>query len=69
MLDDHEHWLALAKGERIEFAAKTYRDLLLLTNRRIIQTDTQGFFRQKTEYHSIKYAAIARWPVETRGRG
>ncbi len=69
VLDDHEDWLALAKGERVEFAAKTYRDLLLLTNRRIIQTDTQGFFRRKTEYHSIKYAAIARWSVETRGGG
>ena len=56
----------LGAGEDIEFAAKTHRDLFILTNRRIIQTDTQGLFNKKTEYHSLRYA-ISRWT--TRGRG
>ena len=69
VLADHGHWLALGAGEEIEFAAKTHRDLFVLTNRRLIQTDTQGLFNKKTEYHSLRYQAISRWTLETRGRG
>ena len=65
----HGEWLALAEGEQIEFAAKTRRDLLILTDRRIVQTDTQGFGKGKTEYLSVPYRAISRWSVEAKGRG
>ena len=64
----HGEWLALAEGEVIEFAAKTRRDLLILTDRRIVQTDTQGFTK-KTEYLSIPFRGVSRWSVETKGKG
>jgi len=69
IVHDHGDWLALADGEEIVFAAKTVRDLLILTNRRLVRTDTQGLVNRKTEYLSIPYRGITRWSVETKGRG
>ena len=69
VLAEHGQWIALGEGEEIEFAARTRRDLLILTNRRIIKTDTQGVVNKKTEYSSITYRSIGRWSVEARGRG
>lgn len=70
VLSEHGDWLALGDGEAIEFAAKTRRDLLILTDRRVVRTDTQGFsFTKKTEYISIPYRSISRWSVESRGKG
>lgn len=69
ILDEHGGWLALADDENIEFAAKTYRDLLIFMDRRVVMTDTQGVFRKKTEYHSILYRGLSRWSVESRSRG
>lgn len=66
---EHGDWLALAEGEEIEFAAKTRRDMLILTDRRLVRTDTQGLVNRKTEYLSLPYRAITRWSVETKGRG
>lgn len=68
IMTDHGEWLALAEGEQIEFAAKTKRDLLILTDRRLVRTDTQGFTK-KTEYLSVPFRAISRWSVETKGKG
>lgn len=69
VLADHGSWLAMAEGEEIRFAAKTRRDILIFTDRRLVQTDTQGLMNRKTEYQSIPYRAISRWSVESRGRG
>lgn len=66
---EHGEWLALADGEEIEFAAKTRRDLLIMTDRRLVRTDTQGFMNKKTEYVSMPYRAITRWSLESKGRG
>lgn len=65
----HASWLALADGEHIEYAARTARDLLIFTDRRVVITDTQGFFSSKTEYLSIPYGSISRWSAEGRGKG
>lgn len=65
----HGEWLALAEAEEIEFAAKTRRDLLIFTDRRVVITDTQGLLNRKTEYRSIPYRGLSRWSVESRGRG
>ena len=67
VLKGHGAWLGLADGEQIEFAAKTRRDYLIFTDRRLIRTDTQGFVNKKTEYQSIPYRAMSRWSVEGRG--
>lgn len=69
IVQEHGDWLALAEGEEIVFAAKTVRDFLILTNRRLVRTDTQGLVSRKTEYLSIPYRGITRWSVETKGRG
>ena len=65
VLKEHGDWIALAEGESVEFAARTVRDMLIFTTRRLIITDTQGLFRKKSEYHSIPYRAITRWSVES----
>ena len=65
VLKEHGTWLALAEDETIEFAAKTKRDLLIFTDRRVVITDTQGMIRKKTEYYSIPYRGLSRWSVES----
>jgi hypothetical protein len=69
LLNQHGEWLALADGEQVEFAAKTVRDMLILTDRRLIRTDTQGLVNRKVEYLSIPYKGVTRWSVESKGRG
>ena len=65
VIEEHGTWLALAEGETVEFAAKTRRDLLIFTDRRVVITDTQVMLRKKTEYHSIPYRGLSRWSVES----
>lgn len=69
ILADHGEWLALAKDGVTVHVAKTVRDIRILTNRRLVRTDTQGLMSRKTEYLSIPYRGITRWSVETKGRG
>ena len=69
IVKNHGEWLGLADDEGIEFAAKTRRDLLIFTDRRVIMTDTQGLMRKKTEYRSIPYRSVSRWSVESKGGG
>ena len=67
VLKDHGDWLAMPEGEEIRFAAKTIRDYLIFTNRRLVVTDTQGALWQKTtEYISVPYRSIDRWSVESK---
>lgn len=66
---DHRHWAALAKDGETVHVAKTVRDILILTNRRLVRTDTQGLMSRKPEYLSIPSRGITRWSVETKGRG
>ena len=68
ILAQHGEWIALAEGEPVEFAAKTRRDLLIFTDRRVVLTDTQGLLSRKTEYFSIPYCGVSRWSGESRGR-
>ena len=69
VLKEHGQWLALAESEEIEFSAKTVRDFLIFTNKRVFVTDTQGVFNKKTEYQSLPYRSISRWSVESKGSG
>ena len=65
VVKEHGVWLALAEDEEIEFAARTRRDMLIFTDRRVVLTDTQGVIRKKTEYYSIPYRGLSRWSVES----
>ncbi len=40
IVEQHGDWLAPAEGEQIEFAAKTVRDLGILTDRRLVRAGT-----------------------------
>ena len=45
--EEHGDWLRLADDERIEFVARTVRDMLVFTDRRLVISDTQGMIRKK----------------------
>ncbi|MEL6108835.1 MAG: PH domain-containing protein [Planctomycetota bacterium] len=68
-LDKVESQIAsiLVDGESIEQAYQLIRDMMVLTDRRIIFIDKQGVTGRKTEYVNIPYRAITRYSVETAG--
>ena len=53
--------------EKVEYAYKLIRDLIVFTNRRLILVDKQGISGKKTEYHSIPYKSITQFSIETAG--
>ncbi|MCD9521629.1 PH domain-containing protein [Photobacterium carnosum] len=57
----------LGQGEHIELAYKLVRDMIILTDRRLILIDKQGMTGRKVEYRSIPYKSITMYTVETTG--
>lgn len=57
----------LGPDERVELAYRLIRDMIILTDRRVILIDKQGVTGRKTEYHSIPYRAITHFSVESAG--
>jgi hypothetical protein len=57
----------LGEGEHIDLAYKLVRDMMVLTNRRLILIDKQGLTGRKVEYRSIPYKSITTFSVETAG--
>ncbi|MGF1723545.1 PH domain-containing protein [Photobacterium nomapromontoriensis] len=57
----------LGNGEQIELAYKLIRDMIILTNRRLILIDKQGMTGKKVEYRSIPYKSVTMFTVETSG--
>lgn len=57
----------LVDGEVIEGAYRLVRDLLVLTNRRLILVDRQGVTGRKTAYVSVPYGSISQFAIETAG--
>ena len=57
----------LVEGEAIERAYRLVRDLLVFTNKRLVQVDYQGLTGRKGTYLSIPYAAVNRFSLETAG--
>ncbi len=53
--------------ETVELAYKLIRDMLVLTNYRLIMIDKQGLTGRKVEYRSIPYKAISMFVVESAG--
>ncbi|WP_318465414.1 PH domain-containing protein [Photobacterium leiognathi subsp. mandapamensis] len=57
----------LGPNEQIELAYKLVRDMIVLTDYRLILIDKQGLTGKKVEYRSIPYKAITMYAVETKG--
>ncbi|MEM6470462.1 MAG: PH domain-containing protein [Planctomycetota bacterium] len=68
-LDKVEKQIAsiMIEGESIEQGYQLIRDMIVLTNLRIIFIDKQGVTGRKTEYLSIPYRSIVRYSVESAG--
>jgi hypothetical protein len=57
----------LAPKERVIKAYKLIRDFFVLTDLRLVLVDKQGKTGAKIEYHSIPYASITHFSIETAG--
>lgn len=57
----------LADAERIESAYKLIRDMLVITDKRIIYIDKQGMTGKKASYQSIPLKSVTQYIVETAG--
>ncbi|KAA5542117.1 PH domain-containing protein [Roseiconus nitratireducens] len=57
----------LIEGETVERGYQLIRDLIVLTDKRIIVIDKQGVTGRKTEYMSIPYRSVVRYSIESAG--
>ncbi len=57
----------LVAGERGVAAYKTFRDVAVFTNRRLIVRDAQGMTGKKVEVYSLPYSSISMWSSENAG--
>ena len=58
----------ISPNEKIAFAVKTFRDIAVFTDKRILVADKQGITGKKIEYYSIPFKNIVTYAVETAGR-
>ena len=57
----------LLDGERVLVAAKTIRDFVAFTDKRIIAVNVQGITGKKRDFSSLPYSKIQAFSVETAG--
>ena len=57
----------LTSDEEIKFAFKSFRDYIVLTNKRLILSDVQGVTGSKVEYVNIPYHKISCFSLEAAG--
>ena len=57
----------LGQDEHIELAYKLIRDMIILTDRRLILIDKQGMTGRKVEYRSVPYKSITMYTIESTG--
>lgn len=57
----------LLEGEQILVAAKTIRDFVVFTDKRIIAVNVQGITGKKRDFTSLPYGKIQAFSVETAG--
>ncbi|WP_411720573.1 PH domain-containing protein [Mycetocola sp.] len=55
------------EGEQIMVAAKTFRDFVVFTNKRIIAVNVQGISGRKRDFSSLPYNKIQAFSIETAG--
>lgn len=58
----------LVAGEVAVAAYKTFRDVAIFTNKRLIVRDAQGITGKKVEIYSLPYSSIVMWSTENAGR-
>lgn len=58
----------LVDGETAVAAYKTFRDVAVFTNKRLIVRDAQGLTGKKVEIYSLPYSSIYMWSTENAGR-
>ena len=58
----------LVNGEVAVAAYKTFRDVAIFTNKRLIVRDAQGFTGKKVEIYSLPFSSINMWSTENAGR-
>jgi hypothetical protein len=57
----------LLDGEQLLVAAKTIRDFVVFTDKRIIAVNVQGISGKKRDFTSLPYSKIQAFSVETAG--
>lgn len=58
----------LVDGEVAVAAYKTFRDIAIFTNKRLIVRDSQGLTGKKVEIYSLPYSSINMWSTESAGK-
>ena len=58
----------LVAGEEAKYAYKTFRDIAIFTNKRLIVRDAQGITGSKVEVYSLPYSSILMWSSENKGK-
>ena len=57
----------LLENETIEFSFKSMRDMVIITNKRVIAINVQGITGKKRDYSSLPLDKIQAFSVETAG--
>lgn len=57
----------LVPGEVAVAAYKTFRDVAIFTDKRLVVRDAQGFTGKKVEIYSLPYSSINMWSTENAG--
>lgn len=57
----------LVQGEQAVAAYRTFRDIAIFTNLRLIVRDAQGMSGKKVEIYSLPYSRIDMWSSENAG--
>lgn len=57
----------LTKNEEVIAAYKTFRDVAIFTNKRLIVRDSQGLTGKKKEIYSLPYSSVLMWSTENAG--
>ncbi|MGL4336526.1 MAG: PH domain-containing protein [Turicibacter sp.] len=55
------------EGEQILYAFKSFRDYVVMTNKRLIISDVQGVTGSKMEYLTVPYSKISAYSLEAAG--
>ncbi len=55
------------ESENVQFTIKTFRDVAVFTDKRMLIGDKQGFTGKKIEYLSIPFKHIVTYAIETAG--
>jgi len=57
----------LVQGEQAVAAYRTFRDIAIFTNMRLVVRDAQGMSGKKVEVYSLPYSRIDMWSSENAG--